>query len=557
MSQWKNFQDDIKETEDYDVHIEDIISYVHSIFADNGKDRSRFLLDVATCNSSALSVYQESDYPDKLPNSISLGVGSNGQNYYASSMSYTILREKELGNLACSYKGFISYVPMVLSGGRGVFLPPGNAWSIDTVGMVTLHLFQTPTPAPDLSNLSLLEAINQILITLAGGCSRWSDQQKFLVGYNILEMFTKTIQDKGISLEKPSVTEFDRFDVNSDWRMLILVYVFGLEVEGLTEGIELLIDWVEADLLTCYDYPYSWEDEVQRNALVSYMARSFLSSMHGSAEYYMDLLFEVIEELEDLDECLLPNSFKNTILGFRPELERALIDGFLEPIGFGAIRHNAGEFLINQPVENDGTASGIRYVAGLQPMILPSVDFKFNIRIPGVRVKVTIIGEELTMQSRKLSALMREYVGRTTSFSILGNGISRAYVPTINTLQGSMVANIALSGVLGPAVGVWILSHIIHGDLTVSPQSLACYAKCLATPNGKLKLSAPLAPEIIQSIHAVTNGTHIYSVWHRNLVLKLELKQREWHASSVELQDDNDSLKSCMITSVRATASKV
>ena len=115
-----------------------------------------------------------------------------------------------------------------------------------------------------------------------------------------------------------------------------------------------------------------------------------------------------------------------------------------------------------------------------------------------------------------MSSLMKEYQSRVTNVSIFGNGITRQYVPSLQVLKGPMVTNIALSGFLGPDVGLWVLSHIIHGDLTVSPHSLACYAQMLSVENGRPNLSAPIAPEIMQSIRAVTDGTNIYSVWHSN-----------------------------------------
>ena len=188
-------------------------------------------------------------------------------------------------------------------------------------------------------------------------------------------------------------------------------------------------------------------------------------------------------------------------------------------------------------------------------MITPSTHFELNVRMPRVHAKLKIVGDEITLSSRRMFSLMKEYQGRVTAFSILGNGITRQYVPRVEVLKGSMVANIALSGILGPDAGLWVLSHIIHGDLSVSPESLACYAKLLSVENGKLNLSAPIAPEIMTSIRAVTDGENMYSVWHSNLIMKLELHRREWHATSVDRNLDHRRLQRCIITSSRPTAS--
>ena len=119
-----------------------------------------------------------------------------------------------------------------------------------------------------------------------------------------------------------------------------------------------------------------------------------------------------------------------------------------------------------------------------------------------------------------------------------------------------MVANIALSGILGPAAGVWVLSHIIHGDLSVSLNGRAGYAKMLSEENGRLRLSAALAPEILSCIHTVTDGEKIYSVWHSNLIMRLELSGHEWKATSRNNSLEYARLKSCVIIPCRRSGSR-
>ena len=219
--------------------------------------------------------------------------------------------------------------------------------------------------------------------------------------------------------------------------------------------------------------------------------------------------------------------------------------------GLDSLKYEREYYHIHATIEKGGIISGIGYKKGLQPMIMPSLDMNFRVKMPNLKATLTIAGDEIILSTRKLSALIREYESRVTGISVLGNGITRQYVPRIGELRGSMVANIALSGILGPAAGVWVLSHIIHGDLSVSPDSLACYAEFLSVESGKLKLSAPIVPEILSCIHTVTDGDNIYSVWHSNLIMRLELNGHEWKTRSVNSSLDYERLRSCVIIPCR------
>ena len=230
-------------------------------------------------------------------------------------------------------------------------------------------------------------------------------------------------------------------------------------------------------------------------------------------------------------------------------------DDVSEGLGVAFLEYGREHYHIHVTVDKGGITSGIRYDRGLMPMIMPSLEMKFKVKMPGLRATLTIAGDEIILTARKLSSLVKEYESRVTGCSVLGSGITRQYVPRVEKLQGSMVANIALSGILGPAAGLWVLSHIVHGDLSVSPDSLACCAKFLSVGSGKLKLSAPIAPEILSCIHAATDGDNMYSVWHSNLIMRLELNEHEWKTTLVDKSLDYERLRSCVIIPCRRTAS--
>ena len=118
-----------------------------------------------------------------------------------------------------------------------------------------------------------------------------------------------------------------------------------------------------------------------------------------------------------------------------------------------------------------------------------------------------------------------------------------------------MVANIAMSGMLRDDARLWVLYHILYGDLTVSEDHLAFYAKFLSEPEGgKLKLNIPISPGIVREIHSVTDGVSVYSLWHGYIIMKLMKRNKEWHATRPESLL-KEKVRSCVITSNRSTAS--
>lgn len=535
---------------DDDYHITDVVKYCHDLFADNGQDNSKVTVDVATCYASSLPIYKHIHGVPKPDNVVMLGTDPQGNMYYAMCMTYIILREHVLGNLNGNYAAMISYVPMVLTQGRGLFIEPGNAWPLYTVGMISKHKFEDVVDVPDISQMSTIYAINQVLVSVAGQSHKMIIQERFLLGFNILQMLSKSIKGNQISLHPPhlDLEQCGKFDVCSNWKKLILIMIFDEDAPGLTNDLEELFDFIESWLEDFYDYTYAWGDDIIRNVLITTIVRIYGDEMQAPYEYYIDLMYGILDDVEDV---FMPPGIKSRLLSMRPELENAEERGFLDPIELDLIHHNAGDFWIDDCTKNPAFVAGVRVKGGLQPMIIPSLDKTFSVKYRGVREILSVEGGVLTCgwnEPRKLLSLFHDQMS-TCSGIFEGQKTENLTLGT--SMQGSIVANIALSGALGPAPGLWVLSHIIHGDLTVSESSPRSYATLLAVPKGQLEIKAPLSSGIIRSIHAVTDGSRLFSVWTQNLMLELSRNGQALLSSGLKCSLEKECMTSCSILSNR------
>lgn len=528
-------------------------------------DQQDAILHLAISNSSAFIVH-DSTWSDLLNTgcSIRVGIGNDGTHYFATCINYAILHSvctKQAEPLC--FAGITSYTPAVLSKQNDLvlFMEPGNAWPMNTMGLSDSHSFNSIDSALfnvsfEDPHLSTSSAINHVLCLVAGKCDTDSTAERFLIGFHMLWRLRNTLKHTCITIENADHHQYPAFDVHFSWTKLIAILLFGQNANGLSNDIERLVGFEHNFLEDRFDDADTWNQDASRSVLLFAVAfQSNCKTSTRNISFYADNMINTAVFDKKLIDTIVSSSLNCFISNLLPSLMEQHMNGELEPsLLRSPIRHNAGEYLTDTIVPSSGVVSGIRYVKGLQPIILPSASFKFNVRQPGLRAILKIVGEDLVLESRNLTTLAKEYQNQVTGFSILGNGITRSYVRRVDVLKGSMVANIAFAGILGPAAALWLLSHFIYGDLTVSERSLACYADGLAVPDGKLVLSAPIAPEVMRSIHTVTDGEKMYSVWHPKLVFELEEKKGVWHASKLSNGIGmEEEVQSCFITSNRYT----
>lgn len=587
MTGWSKHFKMMTSSSDSDIHITDVEQYVRDIFTDEeGEQNSNTILDVATCYGSSLPLYLNDLSGDIRPQTtVTIGSDESGRTYYTMCMTYIILREKMLGTLPGSYEGMISYVPMVLSGGQGVFIDPGNAWPLDTVGMSTFHRFadQNIDKVPDISAMPLIDALNHLLLAVVGGCAEMPDVQKFVLGFNILKYLAADIKrlkitnlENGIQLnyidddaegDHDSFLDDDSsgFDVNCDWRPLISVLIFRRDCPSVSNAIEKIVDFLDGFLLTTFDYVAAWDDEVAVTSLISIMVRLSDDILIGSYENYMDNLFIAMDGIEDTE--LLPPGLKQLALSFQDELDEHEQNGYLDPIEIGdVVSHNNGTYFTDTVIEIDPEScrdiGGIRVKRGIFPLLNSQPSSNFSLKYGDIRAQLSVQRGSVELRSSGLKTLYEVFekvvagVLRHRNDDILNLSSHFQAGETSGDVQpahihGSVVVNIVLCGMLGTAPGLWLLSHIVNGQLTVSPKSTAQYAKAISVEDGTIEIHVPLHSAILRSIHCATDNVHVYSIWSTESFLLIQRDGHSYRAVKPEQRPSNAELNSCTIVANR------
>ena len=150
--------------------------------------------------------------------------------------------------------------------------------------MITHHNFKDDIQAPPITQPSLIDAtrINQVLIALNGDSKRFPEVQKFIVGYEILQMLAKTICYYKIKLKGCDLSNFGSLDVNKDWRKLIVVLIFNEDAPNLSCDITDFSEDIDIDLLNFYDHASNWKSTLHRDALITLIVGIHGDKMFGS-----------------------------------------------------------------------------------------------------------------------------------------------------------------------------------------------------------------------------------------------------------------------------------
>ncbi len=195
--------------------------------------------------------------------------------------------------------------------------------------------------------------------------------------------------------------------------------------------------------------------------------------------------------------------------------------------------HLAGETLTKHKLSKDIRVAHISLQARSSVTIELTAEPKHRIRMDGLRAMLVIEeGSKLMLKGRDAARLAHQFLSGIQTVTVLGFGLGRAATQVGPPLTGSLVGNLVLSGAFGPGAGLWLLGHIMYGDLKVSRDSENGLIKSLGRNDEGLRINVDIDARIVASIHAVTDGRkEVYLCLSRNRIFKVRRKSNLLSAS--------------------------
>lgn len=239
--------------------------------------------------------------------------------------------------------------------------------------------------------------------------------------------------------------------------------------------------------------------------------------------YHRDLMYQFIVEedgavMADASVAYLLNEIREGL----DEMEEA---GILEPHPRSFFEHLAGDTIASNELEDDLRVGRISLEARVSPTIDLSSSASYVVRMDGKRAKLVIEGgSTLTLHGRDAGTLLGKFARGIQSVELFGFALGRKATPDIAILQGSMVANLVMQGAFGPSAGLWLLSHILYGDMEVSTESQNGLIRCLAKSTDGLRINVNIDAEIAASIHAATDGKRVFLCLSEGKIFRLRRK---------------------------------
>lgn len=182
---------------------------------------------------------------------------------------------------------------------------------------------------------------------------------------------------------------------------------------------------------------------------------------------------------------------------------------------------------IDHPAVENGTrptrvcVAGIYIEARLSREVKPTSKYSCPGEIDGKTVTLAIDGNKLVIRGRSPWQVAREYFGSLQTLGVFGITIGKRASSKKKNREGSMIANLVIQGDYGHKAGLWLLSHVLYGDVCVSTVSKNSLFASLGTEGEGLRVNTLLDADIVMSLRAVTDNTHVYLCLNKENIFKL------------------------------------
>ncbi|KAI0560975.1 hypothetical protein FGB62_95g057 [Gracilaria domingensis] len=269
--------------------------------------------------------------------------------------------------------------------------------------------------------------------------------------------------------------------------------------------------------------------------------------------YHCDTLYSFIVDGEDANITTPQGqpraaTLLDTLAGQLREMEER---GLLEPLRRSFVEHLAGESLTQDTLSKNARVARIRLDARASPTIELTSSCTYPIRLNGRRAKLEIEnGADLVLKGRDAIRLARDFVRSLEGINAVGFGGQRRSSPPEGNLRGSMVANLIMQGSFDAGAGLWLLSHILYGDVKVSCESENRIFSSIggSHPDG-LRINVPIDAEIVASIHAATDMSRVFLCLSKSRIFELERRGSSLIAVSRDIDVSN--MKGCSLAPLR------
>ncbi|CAN8065089.1 unnamed protein product [Agarophyton chilense] len=266
--------------------------------------------------------------------------------------------------------------------------------------------------------------------------------------------------------------------------------------------------------------------------------------------FHFDVLYRML-----IEEGLILDGAEEEDVGVLKEFVCDLEEkGDLDPLPKRFVEHLAGESLTRDTLQEDTRVAQMRLEARASSTIELTTATTFAVRVNGRRARLAIEnGSELVVRGKDVAKIGRDLVNRLQGMSFMGFGATWAGSSSENrNLKGSMVANVVMQGEYGAGAGLWLLSHILYGDVKVSNESENGLMQSVASDSTGLRINVPIDAGIAASIHAATDGEGVFLCLSRSHVFRL--RRAEGLLKARRSRVDVRRMKGCSLAPRRAVS---